>query len=363
MIRIGIVGLGFMGYTHWTAAQKLRGGKVTAVCSRDAKKRAGDLTGVRGNFGPPAGKVDFSKVTAHATVEDLLADEEVDLVDICLPTKLHEEVAVKAAAAGKHVLVEKPIAADAKAADRMVKACEAAGVLLMVGHVLPFFPEFRYLHESAEKKKYGRLRAAHFARVICPPPWLDTAGGPGGGWGEIGGWGADLHVHDAHFVSLLLGVPHRVFSRGLLRDGLIEHVQTEYLWEPTDAGGARGERGGPPVGSVCGGIAAKGHDFRHGFEAHFEKASILFSAANLGGEFAVDRPLTVVSQDGKVRQPSLKGGEDWFTPFAGELQAAVRGVKENAAPKVLSGSLARDALRVVAAETKSVKTGRVVSVG
>ena len=337
-----------MGYTHFTAAQKLRGARVVAVCSRDPKKRAGDWTGTRGNFGPPAGKVDLSKVAAHETLDDLLADDGVDLVDLCLPTKLHEEATLKAAAAGKHVFVEKPIAPDLKAADRMVRACEKAGVLLMVGHVLPFFPEFRYLHEAAEKKKYGKLRAAHFARVICPPAWLDT----GGGFAEIGGWGADLHVHDTHFVSLICGVPHKAFSRGVLRDGLIEHVQTEYLWAPLESGST-----GPAVGSVAGGIAAKGHDFRHGFEAHFEKASILFSAANLGGEASVDRPLTVISQDGKVRQPSLKGGEEWFSPFAAELQAAVKGVKEHAAPRALSGALARDALKVVAAETKSVAAG------
>ncbi|NNJ24193.1 Gfo/Idh/MocA family protein [Alienimonas chondri] len=346
MIRIGIVGLGFMGYTHFTASAKLRGGKITAIASRNAKKRAGDWTGLKGNFGPPAGKVDLSKVTAHETVDELLADPNVDMVDVCLPTKMHEEVTLKAAAAGKHVFVEKPIAPDLASADRMVKACEKAGVLLMVGHVLPFFPEFRYLHEATEKKKYGKLRAAHFARVICPPDWREGEDD----FVELGGWGADLHVHDTHFISLLCGVPTKVFSRGLLREGLIEHVQSEYVWD--DAKGAN-----PPVGSVAGGIAAKGHDFRHGFEAHFEKATILFNAANLGGEFSVDRPLTVVSQGGQVREPSLKGGEEWFSPFAAELQAAVKGVKEHAAPRVLSGALARDALKVVSAETKSVKAG------
>ncbi|MFH5804194.1 Gfo/Idh/MocA family protein [Alienimonas sp. DA493] len=347
MIRIGIVGLGFMGYTHFTASAKLRGGKITAIASRDPKKRAGDWTGLKGNFGPPAGKVDLSKVTAHETIDELIADPNVDLVDICLPTGMHESVALKAAAAGKHVFVEKPIAPDLAAADRMVKACEEAGVLLMVGHVLPFFPEFRYLCEATEKKKYGKLRAAHFARVICPPNWREGEDD----FVALGGWGADLHIHDTHFISLLCGVPKKVFSRGLLREGLIEHVQSEYVWEDG------GPNGNPPVGSVAGGIAARGHDFRHGFEAHFEKATILFSAANMGGEFAEDRPLTVVSQGGQVREPSLKGGEEWFSPFAAELQAAVKGVKEHKAPRTLSGALARDALKVVAAETKSVKAG------
>ena len=347
MIRIGIVGLGFMGYTHFTAARKLRGGKVTAVASRDEAKRRGDWSSISGNLGPgPDGPVDLSKVNAHADWRDLVADPEVDLVDICLPTTLHAEVALAAAAAGKHAFVEKPLAGDAKTAAKMAAAAEKAGTLLMAAHVLPFAPEFRYLHDAVEKKKYGALRAAHLRRVIARPPGMTDEM-----LAAAGGWGADLHVHDSHFVSLLCGVPEKVFARGVTRDGLIEHVHTQYLWER-----------GPVVSCVSGGIAAKAHEFGHGFEAHFEKASVLFQAINLGGEFAVDRPLTVISQDGKVRQPALKGGETWYGMFSAELQAAVKGVKDGAAPRALSGALARDALRVIAAETKSVQSGRIVRV-
>ena len=352
MVNVGLIGLGFMGYTHFTAADRLRGGKVVAVCTRDAKKRAGDWTAIRGNFGPPAGHVDLSKLAVYEDWKDLLADDDVHLVDVCLPTGLHEEVAVAAAKAGKHVFVEKPLAPDVKAATRMVKAAEKAGVSLMCGHVLPFMPPFRYLHEAVTTKKYGLLRALSLERVIAPPPWLDSDDG----FRDAGGWGLDLHVHDTHFVSVLCGVPAAVSSVGILRDGLIDHVQTNYHFERAN------KAGGPVVGSVSGGIAAKGLEFVHGFQAHFEKATVMYRGGTLAGEPFEDRPLTVVSQDGKVRGPKPKGGEEWTSPFTAELQAAVKTVRDREPNPILSGDAALAALKLVAAETKSVAGGKVVKV-
>src|SRR2546421_1253376 len=110
MIRIGIVGVGFMGMIHYLAAQKLRGAKVTAISSRDPKKLAGDWRGIRGNFGPPGEQMDLRKVLKYADLDSLLADPNIDLIDICNPTEQHAPTAIKALKAGKHVLVEKAIA-------------------------------------------------------------------------------------------------------------------------------------------------------------------------------------------------------------------------------------------------------------
>ena len=350
MINIGIVGLGFMGYTHFTAADRLRGGKVTAIATRDEKKRGGDWTGIQGNFGPRGGMVDLSKIKAVADYHDLLADPEVHLIDICLPTELHEQVTLEAIAAGKHVLVEKPIALDLKAADRMLKAAEKKGVTLLVGHSLPFFPEFRYALEAAQSGKHGKLLAAHFRRVICPPDWsaelVDAQ--------KSGGFGIDLHIHDNHYIALLCGRPTRVHSRGILADGMVNHVHT--LYEFADGKG-------PAVSAVSGGIAARGHQFGHGFELYFEKATLLFSQTTIGGEANDDRPLTVITQqDGKSREVKAKGGEDWCAPFTAELQAVVKAVKEREPASPLAGALARDALKLCYAEAKSIATGKPVAV-
>src|SRR5438128_2398746 len=161
MVRIGIVGVGFMGMIHYLAAGKLRGGHVTAVCSRDKKKLAGDWRGIRGNFGPPGTRMDLGCLRRYERFEDLLADPDIDLIDVCTPTNLHAPMALAALKAGKHVLVEKAIALEAKDADAMVKAAQKAGKLLMVAHVLPFVPEFAFAADAIRSGAHGRLLGAH----------------------------------------------------------------------------------------------------------------------------------------------------------------------------------------------------------
>src|SRR5262245_17764267 len=126
MIRIGIVGVGFMGMIHYLAARQLQGGRVAAVCSRDPKKLAGDWRGIQGNFGPPGQMMDLSGVKKYDRLEALLADPDIDLIDVCNPTDLHPATAIQALRAGKHVLVEKAIALAPADADAMVRAAAEA---------------------------------------------------------------------------------------------------------------------------------------------------------------------------------------------------------------------------------------------
>jgi predicted dehydrogenase len=348
MIRIGIIGIGFMGMTHFEGARKVKGARVAAIATRDPKKLAGDWTSIQGNFGPRGGQVDLSKIKKYADYHDLLADPDIDLVDICLPTDQHEKVVMEAIAAGKAVLVEKSIALDLKAADRMVAAAKKARTLLMVAHVLPFFPEFAFAAEAIRGGKYGKLRAAHFRRIISKPDWsadmasLEKTGGPG----------IDLHIHDTHFIGLVCGVPKKVHSRGILERGFAQYLSTQYLYDD------------PEVAVSChsGGIAASGLAFGHGFEIYFENATLLYEFSTLGGQPVLNRPLTVCTSDGKATQPKLKGGTEWCAAFTAELQVAIDAVKSGKEPALLSGSLARDALKLCYLEAKSAATGKSVDV-
>src|SRR5438876_12423564 len=101
MIRIGIVGVGFMGMIHFLAARKLQGAQVVALCSRDQKKLDGDWRSIQGNFGPRGEMMDLAGIKKYATLEDMLADKDIDLVDVCNPTNLHPETALEALQAGK----------------------------------------------------------------------------------------------------------------------------------------------------------------------------------------------------------------------------------------------------------------------
>jgi predicted dehydrogenase len=340
MIRIGIAGIGFMGRIHFLGAQKLHRAGVTAVCSRDAAKLAGDWTNTRGNFGPPPGCVDLSKCKRYEHFERMIADPDIDLIDICTPTHLHPDMAVAALRAGKHVLVEKAIALTTADADAMVDAAKRAGRLLMVAHVLPFFPEFRFLDEAIRGGTYGKLLGGHFTRVISRPDWSADIGDAS----KTGGPAVDLHIHDTHFIGLIAGVPKRVFSSGLVAaDGSVEYLTTQYLYD-----------GGPALSASSGAVAAAGRAFVHGFEVYLEKATFAHNSSGL--------PLTIYSADGTASVPVLGGSGDPVDSFAVELQTAVEGARTGQTPRLLSGELARDALVLCHRECESVKAGKAVVV-
>src|SRR5215218_312467 len=212
MVCIGIVGIGFMGRIHFLAGQRLQGAKVAAICSRDPAKRAGDWRATRGNFGPEPGQVDLTGVKTYEKLEQILADPEIDLIDVCTVTDQHAPIALAALKAGKHVLVEKAISLTPQDADAMLAAAKSAGKLLMVAHVLPFFPEFKFAAEAVRGGQYGKVVAAHFKRVIAKPDWSADIGDAA----KTGGPAVDLHIHDTHFIGLVAGVPGRVFSGGVV---------------------------------------------------------------------------------------------------------------------------------------------------
>lgn len=340
MVRIGIVGIGFMGRIHFLASKNLRGAEVVAICSRDPKKLSGDWTGTRGNFGPEPGRVDLAGIATHESLDAMLSDPSIDLVDICNTTTHHPDTAIRALNAGKHVLVEKAIALLPEQADEMLAVAKRTGKLLMVAHVLPFFPEFRAAAELVRGGIYGKLVGAHFTRVIAKPDWSAEIGDAA----ATGGPAVDLHIHDTHFIGLLAGMPKRVFSVGREDNGAVNYLSTSYLYES----------GGPAITCSSGAVAMPGRAFVHGFEIYLEKATLSHSSA---GNLA----LTVFPKEGDSFQPELAGGGDPITAFTAELQAAVDGVKANREPEWLSGQLARDALMLCYKECESVRTGEIVN--
>jgi predicted dehydrogenase len=347
MVGIGIVGIGFMGMIHFLAARHLTGGRVVALCSRDSVKRAGDWTSIGGNFGPRGTVMDLSGQATYADLEGLLADPGVDLVDLCVPSDEHARLAIRAMEAGKHVLVEKPIALSTADADAMVAAARQAGRLLMVAHVLPFFPEFAFAHDAVRSGRFGALRAAHLTRVISRPDWsrgiadADRSGGPA----------IDLHIHDTHFIGLICGVPEAVHSRGVVEDGAVVHLATQYLYRDPHL----------VVSAVSGALAQAGRPFAHGFELYLDGATLAFESATLGGRPHVATPLSVILPDGTVERPELGPG-DPVDAFTRELAVAVEAAASGTPAPALAGNLARQALVLCHAEIQSVRTQQPVSI-
>lgn len=188
-MRLAVAGLGFMGRVHVKAISWVQGVELAAVVSRRA---------------PEWG------VKHYAKLEDALADPAIDAVDLCLPTDMHESAAIAALGAGKHVLVEKPMALSVESCQRMIDAAESAKKILMVAHVLRFFPAYRALERAVDHHELGSIRSATFRRRCAQPGWSDWITDKS----RSGGGGFDLLIHDVDMSLRLFGAPQAISATG-----------------------------------------------------------------------------------------------------------------------------------------------------
>jgi predicted dehydrogenase len=207
-MKIAVLGLGFMGSTHLKALRSIPEATLVAILSNDERAREGDLSGIQGNLGGPGERYDFSNVKKYSDAAVLIADPEIDAVDICLPTFLHGPVALQALQAGKHVLVEKPIALTGESADELVAEARRRNRVLMSAQVLRFFPVYQALRDTLPT--LGQTRHAFFRRRCAAPAWskwLHNKSKSGGGM-------FDLLIHDIDMALWLFGMPLRVSAVG-----------------------------------------------------------------------------------------------------------------------------------------------------
>ena len=209
-----------MGATHIRALDGIDGVKLAAISSSDPRKLAGDLSSVGGNLGEGFATLDFSHVDKHPRWETILEDPTIDAVDICLPTHLHAPATEAALRAGKHVLVEKPMALDFETAHQLVVLAKQQGKILMAAQVLRFFPMYRQMADLVRSGQLGCVRAATFRRRCSAPPWA--------AWMQdksvSGGGVFDLLIHDVDMALHLFGTPTAVSATG--REALADHVDT-----------------------------------------------------------------------------------------------------------------------------------------
>ena len=186
---MAVVGLGFMGGVHLKALAGVPAVELAAVVSR---------------------KVPESPVKHYTTLEQALADPAIDAVDLCLPTDLHESATIAALRSGKHVLVEKPMALSVESCDRMIDEAERAGKILMVAHVLRFFPAYKALQRAVEQGELGSIRAAAFRRRCAQPGWSEWITDKT----RSGGGAFDLLIHDVDMALRLFGAPRAISATG-----------------------------------------------------------------------------------------------------------------------------------------------------
>jgi predicted dehydrogenase len=331
MIRVGIIGLGFMGRMHIGAYAKVPGAAIVAVADQDAKRAGGDFSGQWGNIPGAAETLDMTGIAGTTDFQALILNPDVDIVDICVPTPAHETLAIAALEAGKHVLCEKPLALDVDSAQRIADAAARGKGFFMPAMCLRFWPQWAWLKQAVDERRYGAVLGATFRRVASMPP----------GWfanGAIsGGAILDLHIHDTDFVFHLFGAPSGVFSRGYTKtSGKTDHLVTEYLYD-----------GGPAVvsaeGSWC---MADGFAFTMRYTVNFERATADFESGRT--------PSLIVSAGGKGEPVELHGDG-----YEAEIAYFVDCVREGRRPARVTAADAVAGLRILAAEQRSIDSGKI----
>lgn len=198
-IQVGIVGMGHITRSRHLAALRAHGGDVAirAICDADpaALER---------------GRADAPEADAYTDSRELLADPAIDAVLLALPNHLHLEGVRQAAAAGKHILLEKPIARTPAEADEVIAAAQGAGVMLMIAHSDRYSPVFRETRRLLDEGALGAvvaLHVEHHSNYVNPP----------GGWRRSreligGGCVMDTGIHQLDLLSWYLGTPAEVFA-------------------------------------------------------------------------------------------------------------------------------------------------------
>jgi len=196
MLKIGLIGCGFMGSMHANCYNNIKDARVVAVADlrRDKAEALASISGAE----------------IYETGRELIERADVDAIDICLPTYLHAEHAMLAMKKVRYVFVEKPVALTVEEGKKMIAAAKECGAEVQVGQVIRFWDEYVALADFIQKGTYGRVISANFRRLSPVPTW---------GWDNwltdpvrSGGAGQDLHIHDVDYVLSVFGKPEKFYS-------------------------------------------------------------------------------------------------------------------------------------------------------
>jgi len=331
VIRVGLVGAGGIGGAHSSAYEQLEGVKVCAVVDV-REEQAENLALVHG-------------ARAYASLDEMMHYEEVDMVDICVPSFLHKETMIACAKRGWHVLCEKPIAYTLEDAQAMVQAARENQVQFMIAQVIRFWPEYMVLKQAYETERYGKLLQAWFSRVCGAPIWS---------WEN---WYVDparsrmapfeMHIHDVDYIHYLLGVPNSVRSVSVDQSSIYaSYIKTQYYYDQL-----------PGVIVEAEGAWWQGEvPFAHTFRVVFEGATLIFDSEKLTVYAGGDTKPQVVDMGSQVQMAgaiNLQSTGGIYNEIAYFVECLRIGKK----PAVITPEQSLDSLRILLAEIESAHEG------
>lgn len=330
MIRVALLGTGTMGRAHADAYASIPGATVAAVVGRDHAAAE--------QLAAPLG------ATVYDDMDAMLAAEEIDAIDCCLPTPLHRPVVEASVARGRHVICEKPLALTAADARAMIAACNGAGVHLLMGQVLRFVPEYRRLAIAVESGDIGTPVTCTLLRQSFYPTGRDS-------WlrdqTRSGGIFVDFMIHDFDWALCQFGPARRVYAQLVQRGG--ERPFAQGMATVRHRSGVlsqiTGTWGFPGAFTTAVEIAGTGGLLRY----HSDDAQAVLLLT----------PPATVSQQESVALPDLSAGEN---PFHTELAHFIAVLEGHAEPLVRPDeSLA--ALELALAARRAAETGRAQALG
>ncbi|MCX7917972.1 MAG: Gfo/Idh/MocA family oxidoreductase, partial [bacterium] len=290
------------------------------------------------------------KTIPYFDPDQLINKEDVNLIDICLPTFLHKEYVIKAAEAGKDIICEKPIALTTEDADEMIKICEKNKVRFAIAQVLRFWPEYKYLKDIYDSGKYGKLLTITMRRVSPIPTWswqdwfLDQE--------KSGGAVIDLHIHDTDFLLYLLNEkPKKIYSKISKKNSLEVHIFTVFTFINGLIAEVEGGFDFPP-----------NFPFEMSYTAKFEKATVDFNSNK-------SPSLVVYEFSGKIDKPTfqkikangIEGNIEDLGGYFYELRYFVDHIIHNKPFQIVTPQDAKNSLEIVLKERESAIRGGEIS--
>ena len=339
MVKVAIIGAGFMGKTHAEVYRNLSKAKLVAIADSDSEKA--QLL------------ADKHKANAYSSLGELTNQEDIDVVDICLPTFLHKECVIKAARLGKDILCEKPIALTLKDAEEMLQVAKKARVKLMIAQVIRFWQEYVMLKKIYQTGELGRLFSITLTRLASTPTyswdnWLTDVKRSGGAL-------LDLHIHDTDYLLYLLGKPVSLASR--VSPGRLKyaHVFTTFIFPDNVIAFTEGGWDMPD-----------NFPFTMAYTALFEKGAVEFNSRN-------EKTLAIYRPGKEIEYPTVKpelkakanGGGNIadLGGYFSEIKYFIDCLENNEQPGQASAQSAKDSLEIVLSEMKSADSGKIIEIG
>lgn len=339
-MNIGIVGTGYMAAAHLKAYAKIPGLRIAALCNPSGRHLDGDFSHVHGSSGDKIPlRLDMSSVRAYRDPGEFFADAEIEVVDVCAPTHVHVELGLAALKAGKHLILEKPLARTSAEAWRLVSANRSASIFAMPAMCLRFWAEWDWLKQAIDKNTFGRVLDARFRRVAQAPAWgrghfLDGA--------HSGGALLDLHIHDVDFIQYCFGVPRRVYASGHGKvSGAIDHVIAIYDVASGATVSAEGSWG-----------MTEGFGFSMSYTVNFERATADYDVTRGQDALRLFEP----NRPARSIQPEGTDG------YVGELRYFAECVRSRSAPSVVTLEHGWSALKICEAEEESIHSRQPVEI-